>query len=86
MLIGVNELVLVIMSFVLVGTGPLEAVLLLSCVLTLVICATFFIFCYNIIRLSDEFWCMFYPAFWNKNFKYVHQTLAEFDFFTVSCS
>ena len=33
-----------IMSFVLVGTGPLKAVLLLSCVLTFVICATLFYF------------------------------------------
>ena len=44
MLIGANEVVLVIMSFVLVEAGPLEAVLLLSCVLTFVICATLFYF------------------------------------------
>ena len=44
MLISVNELILVIMSFVHVGAGPLEAVLLLSCVLTFVICATLFYF------------------------------------------
>ena len=66
MLIGVNELVLVIMSFVLIGAGPLDAVLLL-CPYFCYLCY-FVLFCY----ISDVFWCMFYPAFWNKNFVIIH--------------
>ena len=41
-----------------------DYVMLLHCVLCpFVICATLLYFCY----ISDVFWCIFYPAFWNKN-------------------
>ena len=67
MLIGVNELVLVVMSCACRSRASRGCTFVKLCPYFCYLCY-FVLFCY----ISDVFWCMFYLAFWNENFVIIH--------------